>query len=85
MALLHCAECDGKVSENASVCPHCGTPKYRHWQHVSEKPKPRKRKKKKKGFAKFWEIVNPFAEEVWPVWILTLIAAIGIWIMNLSK
>ena len=26
MALLVCPECDGKVSEYASACPHCGCP-----------------------------------------------------------
>ena len=26
MALEHCKECEKKVSEQASVCPHCGIP-----------------------------------------------------------
>ncbi len=24
MALIRCPECDGKVSQNAETCPHCG-------------------------------------------------------------
>jgi hypothetical protein len=24
MALIHCSECKGKVSEKALICPHCG-------------------------------------------------------------
>lgn len=26
MALLNCPECNGKVSDSASTCPHCGFP-----------------------------------------------------------
>ena len=26
MALLECPECGGKVSDNATICPHCGCP-----------------------------------------------------------
>jgi hypothetical protein len=24
MALIHCSECKGKVSDKALLCPHCG-------------------------------------------------------------
>ena len=27
MAIINCAECNGKVSTKASSCPHCGNPK----------------------------------------------------------
>ena len=26
MALINCSECEGKVSDKAAACPHCGNP-----------------------------------------------------------
>jgi len=26
MALVNCPECDGQVSDQAAMCPHCGYP-----------------------------------------------------------
>mgnify|MGYP005845986571 CR=1 FL=1 len=28
MPLLSCTKCDGKVSSDASICPHCGSPNF---------------------------------------------------------
>jgi hypothetical protein len=47
MALMQCHECEGKVSSEASTCPHCGAPVKKpppKWLTEPPPPDPRKTK-----------------------------------------
>ena len=62
MALITCPECDGKVSDRAETCPHCGYPMKKT---PRKKPKPNRRRKLPNGFGSITEIKhtdlkNPF-------------------------
>ena len=54
MALIKCPECEGKVSDQAMACPHCGCPIYPRQQSVRtpavQRPKPPSRMRLPNGF-----------------------------------
>ena len=69
MSMVNCPECDGRVSDLAEVCPHCGYP-LKQKETQSEEYILYKGAPKKSGFATFLRVL------AWITWISGLIISV---------
>lgn len=81
MALVECTECNGKVSDQAETCPHCGAPMARAARSLDPKDNPNLRysdqevavmlsKKKKTSHLLHLILCIPTIGFWLPIWIL---------------